>query len=81
MKTKLIAALTIATLLFIVVGSTALADNAWCDTCNKNREIIYVGWEDVGYGYHKQIANCYNCGSRIGGGMLELHTGGTATCN
>lgn len=81
MKTKLIAALTIATLLFIVIGSTALADNAWCDTCNKNREIIYVGWEDVGYGYHKQIANCYNCGSRIGGGMLELHTGGTATCN
>ena len=81
MKPKLIAALSIAMLLLIAVGSTALADTAYCDKCGKFTSISSVGWRAQADGLcHKLIYKCDVCHTEINGGETELHYGGTATC-
>ena len=81
MKPKLIAALSIAMLLLIAVGSTALADTAYCDTCGKFTSFTPIGWEVVKKDpiYHRRIYECDVCKNEIGSGS-DPHTGGTATC-
>ena len=81
MKPKLIAALSIAMLLLIAAGSTALADTAYCDKCGKFTNISSVGWRAQADGLcHKLIYKCDVCHTEINGGETELHYGGTATC-
>ena len=79
-KIKLIAALTIATLLFIVVGSTALAQGYFtCKACGEYTTFTFLGFEKIDETYHSTAIRCNACGGKGSAGQWP-HTGGTATC-
>ena len=89
MKSKLIAALIVVMLLFIAAGTAALADSAYCNTCNEWTEFTSTGrWrlDANNISNHREIFKCNRCGvtevlwSPVPHDKITQHEAKAATC-